>query len=99
MNLISVTIPVFNEQAELARNVGRLLRFLESQHQGEYEVVIADNGSTDRTLEIAREMEAQHETIRVVHMDQKGRGRALKKVWMETPADILCYMDVDLSTD
>ena len=37
--------------------------------------------------------------LRVVHLDQAGRGRALKAVWLASEAEVLSYMDVDLSTD
>jgi len=50
-------------------------------------------------LEIARQFEESDSRIHMVHLEQKGRGRALRKVWTESDADILSYMDVDLSTD
>jgi glycosyltransferase involved in cell wall biosynthesis len=98
-HLINVTIPVFNEELVLAPNIQRLTSFLEGHFADQYELIIADNGSTDGTLPIARELERQYRSIRVLHIDQKGRGRALKKAWMESYADILSYMDVDLSTN
>src|SRR5207253_5018972 len=58
-----------------------------------------DNGSIDRTLEIAHQLAREHNNIRVLHLDQKGRGRALKHAWLSSDAEILSYMDVDLSSD
>ena len=58
-----------------------------------------DNGSTDGTLKLARQMCLKHDRLRVLHLDEKGRGRAVKRAWMESQADILSYMDVDLSRD
>ena len=62
-------------------------------------MTIADNASTDGTAVVAQRLAHQHDEVRVVHLAEKGRGRALKKVWSESDADVLVYMDVDLSTD
>jgi glycosyltransferase involved in cell wall biosynthesis len=61
--------------------------------------VIADNGSADRTREIATELAAQQVNLSLSKLGQRGRGRALKKAWGESDADVRLYMDVDLSTD
>jgi glycosyltransferase involved in cell wall biosynthesis len=99
MTLVNVTIPVFNEETRLAASIPRLRRFLTECCRFQFEIVIADNASTDGTREIARCLSRAHEGVRVVHLDEKGRGRAVKKVWNESAGDILSYMDVDLSTD
>ena len=96
---VNVTIPVFNEEVRLSRCLPRLHRFLTGQSRFDFEIVIADNGSTDETLKIARELCLQHDGTRVLRLDRKGRGRAVKRAWFESQADILSYMDVDLSTD
>jgi glycosyltransferase involved in cell wall biosynthesis len=96
---VTVTLPVFNEEVQLAESVGRLRAFLQDQGQFHWDIVIADNGSTDRTAEIAAGLRRRWPDLRVEHLPGKGRGRALRKVWSESLADILSYMDVDLSTD
>ncbi len=96
---VEVIIPVYNEEQDLAASVMRLNSFLERTFPYDYQVVIADNASTDATLEIAQRLAARHEHIRVVHLDAKGRGRALRQVWLASTADVVAYMDVDLSTD
>ena len=80
-------------------SVPKLHRFLSEHCRFKFEIVIADNASTDRTLEIGRWFSKTFAAVRVVHLDQRGRGRAVKTVWLESPADVLSYMDVDLSTD
>ncbi len=96
---VEVIIPVYNEEQDLAASVMRLNSFLEQTFPYDYQVVIADNASTDATLEIAQRLASRHEHIRVVHLDAKGRGRALRQVWLASTADVVAYMDVDLSTD
>src|SRR2546426_893145 len=96
---VTIAIPVFNGEAALAGSVRLLSRYCESQSEFGYEIVVADNGSTDRSLEIAKSLHLECPELRVSHIEERGRGRALKKAWGESSADILAYMDVDLSTD
>ena len=97
--LVNITIPVFNEERRLEESLPKLHGFLFGHCPFNFEIVIADNASTDRTLDCARGFSETHPAVRVVHLEQKGRGRAIKKVWSESQADVLSYMDVDLSTD
>jgi glycosyltransferase involved in cell wall biosynthesis len=99
MPRVNVTIPVLNEEAQLDQSIHTLERFLQAHTTFEFRVVIADNGSTDRTLALAQQLKYEFANLEVVHLDQRGRGRALQRVWSESTADILSYMDVDLSTD
>jgi glycosyltransferase involved in cell wall biosynthesis len=96
--VFDVVVPVYNEEADLAVSVGRLLEHLAAMPWSS-RVTIADNASTDGTAVIARRLAHAHDSVRVVHLAEKGRGRALKRVWTESDADVLVYMDVDLSTD
>jgi glycosyltransferase involved in cell wall biosynthesis len=97
--LVNLTIPVFNEERRLPLCLARLREVLPRLGQFDWEVVIADNGSTDRTPAIALGFGESFPGLRTVRLDQKGRGRALKRVWLESRAEVLSYMDVDLSTD
>jgi glycosyltransferase involved in cell wall biosynthesis len=97
--LVHVTIPVFNEEKQLAATVARLETFLATQAQFEWEVIVANNGSTDRTLEIARQLARANSRVRVLELSEKGRGGALKRAWLDSASEVLSYMDVDLSTD
>jgi len=97
---VDVAIPVYNEEQELERNVLRLRQFLLEHTDYDWRIVVADNASRDRTLAIAQDLAARYPgQIGYVHLDQKGRGRALRKAWTESDADVVSYMDVDLSTD
>jgi glycosyltransferase involved in cell wall biosynthesis len=94
-----VTIPVYNEESDLPKCIDRLTKFLAEQKSFESSIVIADNASTDRTWELAQELEKQYPNVKAIHIPRKGRGLALRTVWMQSQADIVSYMDVDLSTD
>jgi glycosyltransferase involved in cell wall biosynthesis len=74
---VNITIPVFNETKRLRRCVPRLLLFLTRQKRFAYEIVIADNGSSDGTLAVAEELARQYPTVRVIHLEAKGRELAL----------------------
>src|SRR5690349_15621427 len=97
--VLDVVIPVYNEQAALADSVYRLHRHLRDQFPFPARITIADNASTDDTPRIAEELAADFPGVRVVRLEQKGRGRALHAVWSASDAPVLAYMDVDLSTD
>lgn len=96
---INVTIPVYNEGRTLAENIGKIAGFLQSNVALPYEIVIANNASADKTLEVARRLESECPVVRVLHLKEKGRGGAVKAAWNESTADILSYMDIDLSTE
>ena len=96
--VLDVVIPVHNEEAQLAASVRRVLAALEDL-PWTFRVTIADNASTDGTSVIARRLSHEHPEVRVEHLAEKGRGRALKQVWGQSDSDVLVYMDVDLSTD
>ena len=96
---VEIVVPVYNEAADLDASVRRLTRLLDSELPYRSTVTIADNASTDDTLAIANQLADELDGVRVVHLDAKGRGRALKQVWLASDADVVAYMDVDLSTD
>ena len=98
MTTVAVVIPVYNEEKALPDSVAKLRDFLSTNIKHDWYIVIADNASTDRTWEIAQSLAKQYHDVVPFHIDQKGRGRALRKVWLESKADIVSYMDVDLST-
>ena len=96
---IDIVVPVYNEEAGLAPSIRRLHRFLEDEMPYAWRIVIADNASTDGTLAVAHGLAGELDHTTVLHLEAKGRGRALRAAWSASDADVLCYMDVDLSTD
>ncbi|WP_395310552.1 glycosyltransferase [Mycobacterium sp. AMU20-3851] len=97
--VVDIVVPVFNEQAALENSVRRLHRHLQESFTFAVRITIADNASTDDTPRIAAELAAELAEVRVVRLEEKGRGRALHAVWSASDAPVLAYMDVDLSTD
>jgi putative flippase GtrA len=97
--VLDVVVPVYNEQAALADSIHRLHRHLCEHFPYPVRITIADNASIDDTPVIAAELAAELGDVRVVRLEQKGRGRALHQVWADSDAQVLAYMDVDLSTD
>jgi putative flippase GtrA len=96
---VDIVVPVRNEERDLAPSVRRLVGYLRNGFPFRARVTIADNGSTDATWAIATQLARELPEVRAVHMDQPGRGRALRAIWSESDAEVLAYMDVDLSTD
>ena len=95
---IDVVLPVHNEERVVAGSVERLHAYLSNGFPFSWRIVIADNGSTDSTLAIARQLADQLPSVDVVEVADPGRGRALKEVWSKSTADVVAYTDVDLST-
>ena len=96
---LDVTIPVFNEEADLEPCVRRLHTHLKQHFPYRFVITIADNASTDSTPLVAARLSRELASVRHVRLEQKGRGRALNAVWLASAADVVAYMDVDLSTD
>jgi glycosyltransferase involved in cell wall biosynthesis len=96
---IDVVIPVLNEEHVLERSVRALHAFLTDHMAHSWCIVVADNGSRDRTFEIAKRLETELGSVKADHIPEAGRGRALTRAWLDSSADVVSYMDVDLSTD
>jgi glycosyltransferase involved in cell wall biosynthesis len=95
---VEVVVPVYNEERALPENIPDLCAYLETYFPYRWSVVIVDNASTDATLSVAESL-AAHPRVSVLHLEEKGRGRALKAAWLASKADVVAYMDVDLSTN
>lgn len=97
---LDVVIPCLNEERALPVSVRRLHEFM-SNHLVDYNwaIIVADNGSTDGTLAAADALSQEFPQVRHIRLEQRGRGRALRRAWTESAADIVAYLDVDLSTN
>jgi glycosyltransferase involved in cell wall biosynthesis len=96
---VDIVIPVLNEAHVLERSVATVRQFLGTQSGYRVRVVVVDNGSTDGTGQVGKKLAEKYRDVAYVHLDQRGRGRALAYAWTRSTADIAGYMDVDLSTE
>ena len=96
---VDVVIPVLNEEAALPGSIASLHAFLSQNLASPWRIVIADNGSDDATPQVSQTLTQQYPEVSYLRLEQRGRGRALRRAWLESDADIVSYMDVDLSTD
>lgn len=96
---IDVVIPVLNEAHVLERSVATVREYVAKEISHRCGIVIVDNGSTDGTQDVALRISESCSNVRFLHLEKKGRGRALRHAWLQSSADIVSYTDVDLSTD
>lgn len=96
---VEVVIPVYNEEKALAASVATLRAYLQEHLPYTWRITIANNASTDGTLAEAQRLAAADPCVDYLHLDLKGRGRALRTAWERSAARVLCYTDVDLSAD
>ncbi|QXC61027.1 glycosyltransferase family 2 protein [Aquihabitans sp. G128] len=96
---VEVVIPVYNEQAGLVASIERLHAYLDERFPLPWLVTIVDNASTDATWGLACKLARSIDGVQALRLPLKGRGRALRAAWSASPAPVVAYMDVDLSTD
>jgi glycosyltransferase involved in cell wall biosynthesis len=97
--VVDVVIPVYDEERDLEPSVRRLHAYLHRRFPFPARITVVDNASTDGTWAIARALERELPDIRALRLPEKGRGGALAFAWLDSDAEVVAYMDVDLSTD
>jgi dolichyl-phosphate beta-glucosyltransferase len=93
---LSIIIPAYNEEKRLPNSLEQVFRFLEKQSYTA-EVIVVENGSTDKTFEVAQRFAQQHKNLRVVHNDQRGKGGAVLRGVREAHGEYVFICDADLS--
>lgn len=97
---LEIAVPVYNEERELSKNIITLYDFCKKNLEDyQWHITISDNASTDNTPVIAATLDKKYPEISFFRLEQKGRGRAVKRVWSQSGTDFCMYMDLDLSTD
>ncbi len=97
---VEITIPVYNEEKELEVNIRKLADYCaKNLTKYDWKITIADNASSDNTSIIAANLSKNNPRIQLFRLEEKGRGRAVKRAWSSSGADYCVYMDLDLSTD
>lgn len=97
---LEIVVPVHNEQLALHRSIQRLHAHARAAlPELDVLITIADNASTDQTVALARQLTEELSGVGLLRIEQRGRGRALRAAWSASDAEVVAYMDVDLSTD
>lgn len=96
---VDVVIPCLDEVQVLRQSVEMTVRLFAEHPEFEWRLIIADNGSTDGTTELATRLTEEYPQVAAIFLPVRGRGLALKQAWLDSDSDIVAYMDVDLSTD
>ncbi|MCD4705776.1 glycosyltransferase [bacterium] len=97
---LNITLPCYNEDKILNNNIIELFDFLsENIAEDDWQIIIADNNSTDNTAKIAQELTKKFEQVKYLFIAKKGKGIAIKSGWQKFEADIYIFMDADLSTN
>lgn len=97
---ILITIPCYNEERNLEKNITKLNNYLSKNLKEEYTIEIADNNSKDNTRKIAKDLEKKYSKIKYRFVKKQGKGLAIKESWNSAKGyNILAFMDADLATD
>ena len=93
---LSIVIPAHNEESRLPQTLERVFAFLESQSYP-IEVIVVENGSLDRTYEVAEEFRQSHPGLRVIRETERGKGLAVRRGMLEAHGEYRFMCDADLS--
>lgn len=93
---LTIIIPAYNEETRLPKTLDAVCNYL-SRQDYTYEVIVVENGSTDRTLEIAREYQKKYPFVWAIHEDQSGKGLAIRRGMLLAKGDYRFMCDADLS--
>jgi glycosyltransferase involved in cell wall biosynthesis len=90
---VDIVMPVHNDEVDLEDSVGRLRAYLQRDFPFSWRITIADGASTDGTLKIAWQLARDFPDVRLLRLNEQGRGRALAAAWLTSDARIVAHMD------
>jgi len=100
MKSIDIALPVYNEENLLKKNFNTIHNFFKKRlHNYSWQIVIVNNGSIDNTDKVISDLIKQFPRVKHLFINKSGKGRALRKIFTESTADIILYTDIDLSAD
>jgi len=96
---ISIILPAYNEEKRIPRCLERILSYC-NEKEWDYEVIVAEDGSTDNTVKIVKDFASKDGRIKLLSFTERlGKGGAIKNAMFHATKDYVCFMDVDLSAD
>jgi glycosyltransferase involved in cell wall biosynthesis len=95
-----IVVPVYNEAPYLYNNIKRIYDVLKNENNFKWQILIGENGSTDNSFEIAKQLEKEFKGVKAFHlMNINSKGKAIGALWKQSKADILAFTDADLSAE
>lgn len=96
---LSWIIPMHNEERRIEKTLREVDAYLRAKNiSGGYEIIPIDNASTDRTVEIIRELKTEIPYVRLIQESNKGKGQAVRAAMLEAKGDVRLFSDADNST-
>lgn len=96
---IGIIVPAYNEEKILENNIKELNKFFKKKISSKFEIIISDNGSSDNTKTIGKELEKNNKNIKYIRTEKKGKGRAIKNAIKNYEFDRYILIDADLPFD
>lgn len=97
--MLSIVLPVYNEELILKVSILKVFDFCQQNLTEDWQIIIADNDSTDMTGAIGQALAKADNRIKYYKINERGKGLAVISAWQKFPSAIYIYMDADLSTD
>jgi len=97
--MISIVLPVYNEELILRKNTLSIFNYCQKNLVEPWQIVISDNRSTDKTSQISQELIQERSQIKYYHTRHQGKGYGVIEAWQKYSSSIYVYMDIDLATD
>jgi dolichyl-phosphate beta-glucosyltransferase len=95
---LSVVIPAYNEEERLERYVPGIVEFLQSKGRP-FEIVVVNDGSRDRTAQVARELARAYPMLRLIDLNpNRGKGGAVRAGMLDARGEYVVFTDADQST-
>lgn len=97
---VMVVIPTYNEELVIGQNLKLAVTAFDGLLSGhDWSILVADNGSVDRTPEIVTDVARACPRVSLFEVGRKGKGLAIRSAWQSRDADVYAFMDADLATD
>lgn len=97
---VDIVVPCRNEGNYLEKNIEHIVDTLKSERVSfKWRILIGEDNSTDNTYAVAKKLARKHSTVKAFHFVLRSKDLTIKKLWMESNADIMMFTDADNSAD